>query len=147
MLKIPKRVTLHAEGGIKEFVQYLNRNKDPLHDDIIYFEAQREDMMVEVAMQYTTSYTESLLSFANNIHTGEGGTHETGFKSGLTRVINDYAKKNNLLKEKDPNLSGEDTREGLTAVISVKVVEAQFEGQTKAKLGNSEARALVENAL
>ena len=87
--------------------------------------------MVEVAMQYTTSYTESLLSFANNIHTGEGGTHETGFKSGLTRVINDYAKKNNLLKEKDPNLSGEDTREGLTAVISVKVVEAQFEGQTK----------------
>ena len=143
----PETVTLHAEGGIKEFVQYLNRNKDPLHDDIIYFEAQREDMMVEVAMQYTTSYTESLLSFANNIHTGEGGTHETGFKSGLTRVINDYAKKNNLLKEKDPNLSGEDTREGLTAVISVKVVEAQFEGQTKTKLGNSEARALVENAL
>ena len=141
----PETVTLHAEGGIKEFVQYLNRNKDPLHDDIIYFEAQREDMMVEVAMQYTTSYTESLLSFANNIHTGEGGTHETGFKSGLTRVINDYAKKNNLLKEKDPNLSGEDTREGLTAVISVKVVEAQFEGQTKTKLGNSEARGAVDN--
>lgn len=98
----PETVTLHAEGGIKEFVQYLNRNKDPLHDDIIYFEAQREDMMVEVAMQYTTSYTESLLSFANNIHTGEGGTHETGFKSGLTRVINDYAKKNNFTKRKRP---------------------------------------------
>ncbi len=143
----PQTVTLHAEGGIKEFVQYINKNKDPLHDDIIYFEAKRDDMMVEVAMQYTTSYSEALLSFANNIHTGDGGTHETGFKAGLTRVINDYARKHNLLKEKDSNLSGEDTREGLTAIISVKVVEAQFEGQTKTKLGNSEARALVENAL
>ncbi|MGN0107415.1 MAG: DNA gyrase subunit B, partial [Hominilimicola sp.] len=143
----PETVTLHAEGGIKEFVEYINKNKDPLHDDVIYFEAQRKDMMVEVAMQYTTAYSEAILSFANNIHTGDGGTHETGFKSGLTRVINDYARKYNLLKEKDPNLSGEDTREGLTAVISVKVVEAQFEGQTKTKLGNSEARALVEYAL
>lgn len=143
----PETVTLHAEGGIKEFVQYINKNKDPLHDEIIYFEASRDDMMVEVAMQYTTAYSEALLSFANNIHTGDGGTHETGFKSGLTRVINDYARKHALLKEKDSNLSGEDTREGLTAVISVKVVEAQFEGQTKTKLGNSEARALVENAL
>ncbi|MCH5210255.1 MAG: DNA topoisomerase (ATP-hydrolyzing) subunit B [Oscillospiraceae bacterium] len=143
----PETVTLHAEGGIKEFVNYLNKNKDPLHDDVIYFEAQRSDMMVEVAMQYTTAYSEALMSFANNIHTGDGGTHETGFKAGLTRVINDYARKYNLLKEKDPNLSGEDTREGLTAIISVKVVEAQFEGQTKTKLGNSEARALVENAL
>lgn len=143
----PETVTLHAEGGIKEFVQYLNRNKDALHDDVIYFEAQRKDMMVEVAMQYTTAYSEALMSFANNIHTGDGGTHETGFKSGLTRVVNEYARKYNLLKEKDSNLSGEDTREGLTAVISVKVVEAQFEGQTKTKLGNSEARALVENAL
>lgn len=140
-------VTLHAEGGIKEFVAYLNRNKDAIHDDIIYFEAQRDDMMVEVAMQYTTSYAETLMSFANNIRTTDGGTHETGFKSGLTKVINDYAKKNNLWKEKDPKLSGEDAREGLTAVISVKVVEAQFEGQTKTKLGNSEARTLVENAL
>lgn len=143
----PETVTLHAEGGIKEFVQYINKNKDPLHDDVIYFEAERNDMMVEVAMQYTTAYSEALLSFANNIHTGDGGTHETGFKAGLTRVLNDYARKYNLLKEKDSNLSGEDTREGLTAVISVKVVEAQFEGQTKTKLGNSEARTLVENAL
>jgi len=138
---------LFAEGGIKEFVTYINKNKDALHDDIIYFEASREGMMVEVAMQYTDAYNEVLLSFANNIHTNDGGTHETGFKSGLTRVINDYARKNNLLKEKESNLSGEDTREGLTAVISVKVSEAQFEGQTKAKLGNSEARTLVENAL
>ncbi len=143
----PKTVTLHAEGGIKEFVTYINQNKDPLHDDVIYFEAQRKDMMVEVAMQYTTSYVDTLLSFANNIHTGDGGTHETGFKAGLTRVVNDYARKHGQLKEKDPNLSGDDTREGLTAIISVKVVEAQFEGQTKTKLGNSEARALVENAI
>ncbi len=143
----PKTVTLHAEGGIKEFVKYINKNKDPLHDDVIYFEATRDDMMVEVAMQYTTAYSEALLSFANNIHTGDGGTHETGFKSGLTRVINEYARKYNLLKEKDANLSGEDTREGLTAIISVKVTEPQFEGQTKTKLGNSEARTLVENAL
>ncbi len=140
-------VTLHAEGGIKEFVKYLNRNKDAIHEDIVYFEAQKNDMMVEVAMQYTTSYAENLLSFANNIRTIDGGTHETGFKSGLTRVINDYARKYGLLKEKDANLSGEDTREGLTSVISVKVMEAQFEGQTKTKLGNSEARALVEGAL
>ena len=138
---------LYAEGGIKEFVTYVNKSKEPLHDDIIYFEAVRDDMMVEVAMQYTDSYSEMILSFANNIRTGDGGTHETGFKAGLTRVINDYARKNNLLKEKEDNLSGEDTREGLAAVISVKVSEAQFEGQTKAKLGNSEARTLVEGAL
>ena len=143
----PETVTLYAEGGIKEFVSYINKNKDPLHDDIIYFEAQKNDMMVEVAMQYTDAYSEAILSFANNIHTIDGGMHETGFKAGLTRVINDYARKNNLLKEKEDNLSGEDTREGLTAVISVKVTEAQFEGQTKTKLGNSEARTLVENAL
>ena len=140
-------VTLYAEGGIKEFVSYLNKNKDPLHDDIIYFEASRNDMMVEVAMQYTDAYSEAIMSFANNIHTVDGGMHETGFKAGLTRVINDYARKYNLLKEKEDNLSGEDTREGLTAIISVKVSEAQFEGQTKTKLGNSEARTLVENAL
>ncbi len=140
-------VELYAEGGIKEFVQFINQNKEPLHDEVIYFETAKDDMMVEVAMQYTDAYNEILLSFANNIHTTDGGTHETGFKSGLTRVINDYARKNNILKEKDSNLSGEDTREGLSAVISVKVTEAQFEGQTKTKLGNSEARALVENAL
>ncbi|MBP3361660.1 MAG: DNA topoisomerase (ATP-hydrolyzing) subunit B [Clostridia bacterium] len=142
-----KPVTLHAEGGIREFVKYLNRTKDPIHDDIVYFEATRNDMEVEVAMQYTTSYSEVVMSFANNIHTMDGGTHETGFKAGLTRVINDYARKYNFLKEKDQNLSGEDTREGLTAVISVKVLDAQFEGQTKTKLGNSEARTLVESAL
>ena len=138
---------LFAEGGIKEFVKYINRNKDPLHDEIIYLEAERKGMMVEIAMQYTDAYSELLLSFANNIHTTDGGTHETGFKSGMTRVINEYARKNNMLKEKDPNLSGDDTREGLTAVISVKVEEAQFEGQTKTKLGNSEVRTLVENAI
>ena len=143
----PKPVTLHAEGGIKEFVTYLNRGKDPLHDDVIYLEASKNDMMVELAMQYTTAYSEILYSFANNIHTPDGGTHETGFKSGMTRVINDYARKHGFLKEKDSNLMGDDTREGLTTVISVKVMEAQFEGQTKAKLGNSGARTLVENAL
>ena len=146
-VETPVEKVLHAEGGIKEFVAYLNRSKDTIHDDIIYFESSRKDMMVEVAMQYTTSYNETLLSFANNIHTVDGGMHETGFKAGLTRVVNDYARKYNILKEKDANLSGEDTREGLTAVISVKVTEAQFEGQTKTKLGNSEARMLVENAL
>ncbi|MBQ7793628.1 MAG: DNA topoisomerase (ATP-hydrolyzing) subunit B [Clostridia bacterium] len=138
---------LYAEGGITEFVTFLNKNKDAMHEDIIYFAASRKDMEVEVAMQYTDAYSETILSFANNIHTIDGGMHETGFKSGLTRVINEYARKYNLLKEKDENLSGEDTREGLTAVISVKVSEAQFEGQTKTKLGNSEARALVEGAL
>ncbi len=144
----PKPVELYAEGGIKEFVKYINKNKDAIHDDIVYFEAKRGDSMeVEVAMQYTTAYSETILSFANNIHTVDGGMHETGFKAGLTRVLNDYARKYKLLKEKDANLMGEDTREGLTAVISVKVAEAQFEGQTKTKLGNSEARTLVEGAL
>ena len=139
---------LYAEGGIKEFISYLNAGKDPIHDEIVYFEAKKGDSMeVEVAMQYTTAYSETILSFANNIHTVDGGMHETGFKSGLTRVLNDYARKYKILKEKDDNLSGEDTREGLTVVISVKVSEAQFEGQTKTKLGNSGARTLVEGAL
>lgn len=139
---------LYAEGGIKEFVSYINDGREAIHDEIVYFEAKKgDDMEVEVAMQYTTSYSETLLSFANNIHTVDGGMHETGFKSGLTRVLNDYARKYKLLKEKDDNLSGEDTREGLTAIISVKVAEAQFEGQTKTKLGNSGARNLVESAL
>ena len=143
----PKPEVLYAEGGIKEFVLDSNKNKDPLHDEVIYFEATRGDMIVEVAMQYTDAYSEAIMSFANNIRTIDGGMHETGFKSGLTRVINDYARSHNMLKEKEQNLSGEDTREGLTAIISVKVSEAQFEGQTKTKLGNSEARTLVENAL
>ncbi len=143
----PKVNELYAEGGIKEFITYLNETKDPIHEDIIYFEAKRGDEMeVEVAMQYTTSYSEVIYSFANNIHTIDGGMHETGFKSGLTRVLNDYGKKYKLLKDND-KLEGEDTREGLTCVISVKVSEAQFEGQTKTKLGNSAARTLVESAL
>ena len=138
---------LQYEGGIKSFVEWLNQNKTPIHDEIIYVEAKKEDTEVEIAMQYTTSYTENLVSFANDIHTTEGGTHETGFKSALTKVFNDFARKLNFLKENDKNLSGEDIREGLTCVISVKVLEAQFEGQTKTKLGNSEVRSVVEYAI
>jgi len=141
-----KSVNLHFEGGIKEFVTYTNRAKTPIHDNVIYFAAGRENMQVEIAMQYTDSPNETFLSFANNIHTIDGGTHETGFKSGLTRVINDYARKNGFIKD-TKTLKGEDTRGGLTAIISVKITEAQFEGQTKTKLGNSEARALVESAV
>ena len=133
------------QGGIREFVEHLNRNKTPLHPEVIYLSAQKEDNMAEVAMQYNDS--ELMLSFANNINTTEGGTHETGFKSALTRVINDYAHKYKFLKEDDKNLSGDDTREGLTCVISVKLTEAQFEGQTKTKLGNSEMRSLVDGAV
>ncbi len=139
--------TMHYEGGIREFVKHVNRKKVAIHDDVIYFEAQKNDAQVEIAMQYTDNYNENLISFANNINTTEGGTHEIGFKAALTRVFNDYARKYNILKEKDQNLSGEDVREGLTAIISVKVVEAQFEGQTKTKLGNSEIRGLVDKAV
>lgn len=139
--------TLKYDGGIIEFVKYINTNKDPLHEDVIYFEGKREDSEVEIAMQYTTAYNETIVSFANDIHTTEGGTHETGFKSALTKVLNDYARKYNYLKESDKNFSGEDVREGVTAIISVKLREAQFEGQTKTKLGNSEIRSLVENAM
>ena len=139
-----RSVTLKYDGGIKEFVEYLNRNKEPLHPEVIYVNAVRETCEAEVAMQYNDGYNEMIISFANNINTTEGGTHETGFKSALTKVINDYAKKTGMLKEGDPNLKGEDTREGLSCVISVKVTEAQFEGQTKTKLGNSEMRAVVE---
>ena len=135
---------LHYEGGIKEFVRYLNRNKEPIHQDVIYVSAVRENSEAEIAMQYNDGYTENIESFANNINTTEGGTHETGFKSALTKVLNDYARKYKMLKENDKNLSGEDTREGLACVISVKVTEAQFEGQTKKKLGNSEMRTIVE---
>lgn len=138
---------LQYEGGIKSFVEWLNREKTPIHDEIIYVEAKKEDTEVEIAMQYTSAYTENLVSFANDIHTTEGGTHETGFKSALTKVFNDFARKLNFLKENDKNLSGEDIREGLTCVISVKVLEAQFEGQTKTKLGNSEVRSVVEYAI
>lgn len=128
----------HYKGGIASYVEYLNENKDVIFETPIYTEGEMEDITVEVAMQYTTSYHENVISFANNIHTHEGGTHEQGFRTALTRVINDYAKKNKILKENEDNLSGEDVREGLTAVISIKHPVPQFEGQTKTKLGNSE---------
>ena len=137
----------HYEGGIVSFVQYLNRNKDVLHDKPIYMSAARDNMEVEVALQYNDSYLETVLSFANNIHTHEGGTHLSGFRTALTRSINDYIRKMNLLKEQDSNLSGEDVREGLTAVLSVKLTNPQFEGQTKTKLGNSEMRGMVDSTV
>ena len=137
--------TFHYEGGIKEFVKYLNKNKDAIHNDVIYFEIIKETCEVEVAMQYTDSYSELVLGYANNINTTDGGTHIVGFKSALTRVFNDYGKKNKILKEND-TLSGDDVREGLTAIVSVKLAEPQLEGQTKAKLGNSEIRGFVETS-
>ena len=136
--------TFHYEGGIKEFVTYLNRSSQKLYDPVIYCEGTREGVYVEVAMQHNDSYTENVYSFVNNINTPEGGTHLVGFKSALTKTFNDYAKKNKLLKESEPALSGEDIREGITAIISVKIGEPQFEGQTKQKLGNSEARTAVD---
>ena len=136
----------HYEGGIREFVIHQNKNKEPLHQEIIYFEVQKKGMEVEIAMQYTDSYNELILSYANNINTTEGGTHMVGFKTALTRIINDYARKNKFLKENEDALSGEDVREGLTAIISVKLTEPQFEGQTKTKLGNSEMRGFVETS-
>ncbi len=141
-----KEEVFHYEGGIKEFVVHQNKNKEPLHETIIYFEVQKKGMEVEIAMQYTDRYNELLLSYANNINTTEGGTHMVGFKTALTRVLNDYARKNKFLKENDDSLAGEDVREGLTAIISVKLTEPQFEGQTKTKLGNSEMRGFVETS-
>jgi DNA gyrase subunit B len=142
-----KKEEFYYEGGIREFVKHQNENKSPIHEDIIYFEAKRgEDTEIEVAMQYTERYNETVFSYANNINTIEGGSHLVGFKSSLTRVFNDYARRTNLLKEKDENLTGEDVREGLTAIISVKLSSPQFEGQTKAKLGNSDMRGFVETA-
>ncbi len=139
-----KEVYFHT-GGIQDFVRYLNKNKDILHSKPIYLEGERDTTEVEICLQYNDGYTENLFSYANNIHTHEGGTHEAGFKSALTRVINEYARKSNLLKPNDANLIGEDIREGLTSVISVKVREPQFEGQTKTKLGNSEIRSIVDS--
>ncbi len=136
---------LHYEGGIISFVEYLNRNNNTLHDRPIYIEGSKDMSYVEVAMQFNDTYNENIYSFANNIETTEGGTHLTGFKSAITKVFNDYARKYNYLKENDKNFAGEDVREGLTAVISVKLTDPQFEGQTKTKLGNSEMRTLVEN--
>ncbi len=134
------------EGGIKEFVKYQNKDKNALHPDVIYFEVVRSNSEMEVALQYTDRYNENIYSYANNINTTEGGMHLIGFKSALTRTINDYARKNGFLKEKDDNLQGEDVREGLTCIISVKLEEPQFEGQTKTKLGNSEMKGFVEAA-
>ena len=142
-----KKEVFHYEGGIKEFGKHMNQNKEALHKDIIYFEVKKADVCeAEVAMQYTDRYNEMILSYANNINTVEGGTHLVGFKSALTRVFNDYARKNKFLKDSDQALSGEDVREGLTAIVSVKLAEPEFEGQTKAKLGNTEMRGFVETS-
>ena len=140
-----KERTFHYEGGIKEYVAYLNRHKDPLYENIIYCEGQKDQVYVEVAFQHNNSYTEGSYSFVNNITTPEGGTHLAGFKNALTKTFNDYARSNKLLKDNEPNLTGEDIREGLTAIVSIKIPEPQFEGQTKQKLGNSEARGAVDN--
>ncbi len=142
-----KKKSMCYEGGIREFVTFLNRSKEPIHEEVIYVSGMKGTSMAEIAMQYTTKYDETMVSFANDINTTEGGTHETGFKAAMTRVINDYARKNGFLKEKDGDLSGDDVREGLTVIISVKVEEAQFEGQTKTKLGNSEVRGLVSSII
>ena len=136
--------SFHYEGGIKSYVQHLNQHKTPIFEEPIYIEGEVDDIQVEISMQYTDSYHTTILSFANNIHTHEGGSHEAGFKPGLTRVINDYARKMNLIKENDENLTGEDVREGLTLVLSIKHPDPQFEGQTKTKLGNSEVRAITD---
>ena len=140
----PVEKVFHYEGGIKEFVTYLNKGKTPLYDDIIFCEGEKDGVYVEVAMQHNDAYNEGSYSFVNNITTPEGGTHLTGFKNALTKTFNDYARTNKLIKDSDQNLSGDDIREGLTAIISVKIAEPQFEGQTKQKLGNSEARGAVE---
>ena len=141
----PKERVFHYEGGIKEFVQYLNRSKTPLYEQIIYCEGTKDNVEVEVAMQHNDSYTDNTYGFVNNITTPEGGTHVVGFRNAITKTFNDYARKNKLLKDSEPNLSGEDIREGLTAIISVKIEDPQFEGQTKQKLGNSEARGAVDS--
>ncbi len=138
---------LHYEGGIVSFVQYINQNKSVIHDDIIYYSGEKENAKIEIAMQYTDTYVENVFSFANNIPTTEGGTHVTGFKTAITKVVNDYARKINALKENEKNLSGEDVREGITAIINVKLLEPQFEGQTKTKLGNADIRSFTESVV
>ncbi len=142
-----KKKKMCYEGGIREFVSYINKNKEATHEDVIYMSGEKNGAMAEIALQYTNRYDETIISFANNIHTVDGGTHETGFKTALTRNINAYARKKGILKEKDENLSSDDVREGITAIISVKVEEAQFEGQTKTKLGNSEVTGLVSSLM
>ena len=141
----PVEKVFHYEGGVKEFVAYLNKGKTPLYQDMIYCEGVKDGIVVEVALQHNSTYTESCYSFVNNIPTPEGGTHLAGFKNAVTKTFNDYARENKLLKENEPNLSGDDIREGLTSIISIKMEEAQFEGQTKQKLGNSEARGAVDS--
>ncbi|WP_251639949.1 DNA topoisomerase (ATP-hydrolyzing) subunit B [Sporosarcina sp. NCCP-2716] len=141
----PHTDTYYYEGGIKSYVAHLNENKEPIFDEPIFIDGERDGISIEIAMQYNSGYAENLLSFANNINTYEGGTHESGFKTALTRVINDYARKNGLLREADPNLTGDDVREGLTAIVSVKHPDPQFEGQTKTKLGNSEVSTIVNS--
>ena len=143
----PVEKTFHYEGGIKEFVEYLNKGKTAIYDKVIYCEGMKNNINVEVALQHNDGYNESVYSFVNNIITPEGGMHMTGFRAALTKVFNDYARTNNYLKDKDDNLSGDDLREGLTAIISVKIEEPQFEGQTKQKLGNAEARTAVESVM
>jgi len=143
----PVEKEFHYQDGLQAFVAYLNKNKELLSEKPFYIESKKDDVIVRIALQYNTGYSENIYSFANNIHTQEGGTHEVGFKNGLTRVINDYAKKNNFLKENDSNLSGEDIREGLAAIVSVLVKEPQFEGQTKTKLGNTYIRGIVESVV
>jgi len=138
---------LHYSGGLRDFVAYVNKKKEVINSDPVYFEKKKEDVIVQVAVQYNSGYSENLYSFANNIRTQEGGTHEMGFKNGLTRVVNEYAKKNNILKENDTNLSGEDIREGMVGIISVLVKDPQFEGQTKTKLGNTYIRGIVESTV
>lgn len=140
-----KSKTFHYTGGLVEYIKYLNRTKTPIHDQIIYVDKIANDCTIELALQYTDAYTENIYSFANNINTHEGGVHLLGFKAALTKCVNDYARRNNILKEKDPNLSGEDIREGLTAIVSVKLPDPQFEGQTKTKLGNTFMRGLVDS--
>ncbi len=141
------RVDLHYEGGISSFVEYINKNKEIIHPEVIYFCAKKDQVELEIAMQYTDSFMENVYSYANNISTTEGGTHITGFKTAITKVVNDYMRKTNMLKENDKNLSGEDVREGLTAIICVKLPDPQFEGQTKTKLGNADIRSFTENVV
>ncbi|TNY37740.1 DNA topoisomerase (ATP-hydrolyzing) subunit B [Thermomonospora catenispora] len=143
----PRRVVYRYDGGISDFVRYLNAKKEPVHPDVIAFEEQTEGMAVEVAMQWSGSYSESVHTFANTINTAEGGTHEEGFRSALTTIVNRYAREKGLLRERDDNLTGEDVREGLTAIISIKLANPQFEGQTKTKLGNTEARSFVQKVV
>ena len=145
--KTMEEQTFHYEGGIASYVEFLNKNKTGLFEDIIYMEKTTDGTLVEIAMQYTEAYNESVLSFANNINTHSGGTHLTGFRNGITRVLNDYARKNNILKESEQNLTGDDVREGLTAIISVKLENPEFEGQTKEKLGNQEVMAIVQDVV